>query len=90
MRTQVCVRLKGAQAFNAQDAEIKAGKEATAAVRSADGERAIVTEWELAKAWQNPPVPCIHSDPVFPDLEPGESRTLTGFLHLGDQRGESR
>ena len=90
LRTQICVMLKGAPAFNAQIAENKTVQEATAAVRSADGERAIVTEWELAKAWQNPPVPCIHSDPVFPDLEPGESRTLTGFLHLVDQRGESR
>ena len=33
-----------------------------------------------AQAWANPPVPCLHSDPKFPDCPPGETRRLNGSL----------
>jgi hypothetical protein len=86
LRTQVCVMLRGARGFTAQtnDNKVIAGR--VIAARSDDGKRWIVTAWERAKPWANPPVPCIHSDPVFPDLAPGEDAILRGriFFFEGD------
>ena|GEM_PF-1714938 len=86
LRTQVCIMLKGARGFTAQtnDNKVMAGR--AIAARSEDGRRWIVTAWERAKPWANPPVPCIHSDPTFPDLGPGEEAVLHGriFFFEGD------
>jgi hypothetical protein len=86
LRTQVCIMLRGAKGFAAQtnDNKVMAGR--VIAARSEDGRRWIVTAWERAKPWSNPPVPCIHSDPTFPDLAPGEEGVLRGriFFFEGD------
>jgi hypothetical protein len=87
VRGQICVLLKGAPGFNAQTKDNKRLLEAEggAAVRSDDGRRWIATVWERGRAWQNPPCPCIHSDPAFPDLAPGAEATVKGtvFFHEG-------
>lgn len=86
LRTQICLMLKGAPAFNEQtnDNKVIAGR--AIATRSKDGKRWIATAWERAKPWANPPCPCMHSDPVFPDLEPGAEAALRGrvFFFEGD------
>lgn len=86
LRAQVCVLLKGALDFNAQTADNKRLLGAAAAAASRDGRRWIVTEWERGKPWQNPPCPCIHSDPSFPDLAPGQEAIARGrvFFYEGD------
>lgn len=91
VKGQVCVLLKGAPGFNAQTPENKRLFDNAAAVRSDDGRRWIVTAWERGKPWQNPPCPCIHSDPDFPDLAPGGEAAARGTLFLyegGDPEAE--
>ncbi len=52
-----------------------------AEVSDATGERWIITAWESChRPWANPPCPCLHSDPKFPDCPPGETRRLRGWL----------
>ena len=80
LRTQICVMLKGAPDFNAQtlDNKIKTGW--LMATGSADSRRWVLTVWQRARPWGNKKVPCMHSDPVFPDLAPGEEARLRGRL----------
>src|ERR1041384_136999 len=79
-RAQVCVMLKGAPGFNAQKREnkVKLEAEGVCAVRSEDGRRWIATVFEHPRIWENPPCPCIHSDPSWPDLAPGEEAVIRG------------
>ena len=99
LRTQVCVLLKGAPGFHAQTTDNKIFRCPSAAVKSADGDRWIVTAWQrCGRPWGHPLVPCLHADPVFPDCPPGETVRLRGRLwfyrgeeiekHL-QQRGEA-
>lgn len=85
---QVCVMLKGAPGFNAQtgDNKLKIDGAGVCAVRSEDGRRWIATVFEQPRLWENPPCPCIHADPRFPDLEPGQEAVSRGrvFIHDGD------
>jgi hypothetical protein len=87
-RAQVCVLLKGAPGFNAQTREnkLKLEAEGVCAVRSEDGRRWIATVFERPRVWENPPCPCIHSDPSWPDLAPGEEAVARGrvFYFEGD------
>lgn len=86
MRAQVCIMLKGAPDFNAQSDDKKLLVDEVVAAGSRDGGRWIVTAWDRGRPWQNPPVPCIHSDPQFPDCEPGKSVVARGriLFHEGD------
>ena len=78
---QNCVLLKGAPDFNGQTNDNKKLLDSGfAATRSRDGRRWIVTHWDQSRAWANPPCPCMHSDPRFPDLQPGERATSRGWL----------
>lgn len=44
-----------------------------------DGARWIIQAWQpIQRTWENPPCPCLHADPQFPDCPPGESRTVHG------------
>jgi len=83
-RAQVCVMLKGAPGFNAQTKEnkLKLDAESVCAVKSEDGKRWIATVFERGRNWENPPCPCIHSDPTFPDLDPGAESVTRGRLFL--------
>ena len=84
LRTQICVMLKGAPEFNAQTAENKILKQPVAGVRSANGERRILTSWERCqRVWGNPQCPCMHSDPQLPDCAPGETVRVRGRLWFG-------
>ncbi len=81
LRVQNCVMLKGARGFEQQTNDNKVFSTPYAACRSADGRRWIITAWEPChRAWANAPVPCLHSDPKFPDCAPGETQRLRGWL----------
>jgi hypothetical protein len=84
LKAQVCVMLKGAPGFNAQTKENKLEIDApgVCAVRSEDGKRWIATVFEKPRLWENPPCPCIHSDPSFSDLAPGEETVSRGRLFV--------
>jgi hypothetical protein len=88
MRAQVCIMLKGAPGFNAQtrDNKVKLDGAGVCAVRSDDGKRWIATVFEKPRLWENPPCPCIHADPIFVDLAPGEETVSRGrvFIYEGE------
>ena len=81
LRVQNCVMLKGARGFEQQANDNKVFQGPYAACRSADGKRWIISAWHpLHRVWANAPCPCLHSDPKFPDCEPGETKRLRGWL----------
>jgi hypothetical protein len=81
MRVQNCVMLKAAAGFNQQTNANKNFALPYIACRSPETNRWIITAWEHCdRTWANPPVPCIHSDPKFPDCAPGETKPLRGWL----------
>jgi hypothetical protein len=73
--------LKGAAGFTAQSNTNKVIQAPYVAVKSEDGRRWIISAWEPNhRPWANAPVPCLHSDPKFPDCAPGETKLLRGWL----------
>lgn len=81
LRVQNCVMLKGAKGFERQTNDNKVFSSPYVACRSSDGKRWIISAWEPChRPWANPPVPCLHSDPKFPDCPPGETKQLRGWL----------
>jgi hypothetical protein len=81
LRIQNCVMTKMAAGFEQQTSDNKVFKNPYTACRSGDGKRWIVTAWENCyNPWGNEKCPCFHSDPKFPDLEPGQRHLLRGWL----------
>lgn len=81
LRVQNCVMLKNAAGFNQQTNANKVFATPYIACASTQTNRWIITAWEPRdRTWANPPVPCIHSDPKFPDCAPGETKRLRGWL----------
>ncbi len=81
LRVQNCVMLKNAAGFNEQIDSNKVFNKPYAATRSKNGKRWIITAWEPCdRTWGNHLVPCMHSDPKFPDCPPGQTRRLKGWL----------
>jgi peptidoglycan/xylan/chitin deacetylase (PgdA/CDA1 family) len=81
LRTQVCVMLKGAPGFNQQIDSNKILRSPVVATRSESGNCWILTAWErCGHTWQNPPVPCMHSDPILPDCPPAGTVRVRGRL----------
>jgi hypothetical protein len=81
LRVQNCVMLKGAADFAQQTNDNKLFKSPFVAVRNEAGDRWIISAWERChRAWGNAPCPCLHSDPKFADLAPGEKQTIHGWL----------
>jgi hypothetical protein len=81
LRVQNCVMLKAARGFAQQTNENKVFSKPYVACKSDDGKKWIITGWEPChRTWANPPVPCLHSDPKFPDCAPGETKDLWGWL----------
>ncbi|MBI3863777.1 MAG: hypothetical protein HY290_17960 [Planctomycetia bacterium] len=85
LRVQNCVMLKGADGFNQQTNDNKRFAKPYVAVHSAEGNRWIITAWSPCdRPWANPPCPCLHSDPKFPDCPPGKTERLQGWLSFYD------
>jgi hypothetical protein len=81
LRVQNCIMLKAVEGFNQQTNANKVFKPPFIACGSPDRTRWIITAWTpLHRAWANPPVPCLHSDPKFPDCAPGETQRVRGWL----------
>lgn len=67
MRSQVCVMLKGLIGFNSKRRRESVVRGPLIAIKADHHNRWVITGWEPNhRAWANPPVPCIHSDPIFP------------------------
>ena len=81
LRIQNCVMPKMAAGFEPQTNDNKVLTNPYVACRSGDGRRWIITAWEgCHRPWANPDCPCFHSDPKFPDLEPGRTARLHGWF----------
>jgi len=81
LRVQNCVMTKMAAGYQQQTNDNKIFTTPYVACRSDDGKRWIITAWENCNhPWGNENCPCFHSDPKFPDLEPGQSYRLRGWL----------
>ena len=52
------------------------------ATRSSESNRLAAMTWfeHTGRLWSNPAHPCMHADPCFPDLEPGDQREIEGAL----------
>jgi hypothetical protein len=81
LRAQVCVMLKGAPEFNQRIRANKIIDGSWAACRGPEGKRWIITGWSpIHRPWLNPPVPCLHADPSFPDCPPGQTVRARGII----------
>ena len=81
LRAQVCVMLKGLAGFNQRIHANKVIDGNWVACRDSDGQRWVITSWEpLHRPWENPPVPCLHADPSFPDCPPGKTVEANGII----------
>ena len=55
-------------------------------VTSVDGRRALVVGWTPGKsAFTNSVIPCVHADPYYGDIRPGESREAREVLILTEE-----
>jgi hypothetical protein len=81
LRVQNCVMLKGAAGFQERTESNKVMSNPYVACRDTTGNRWVITAWvPCHRPWANPPVPCLHSDPKFPDCAPGETKRVRGWL----------
>ena len=81
LRVQICVMPRMVAGFASQTNENKVFTNPYVACRSEDGKRWVITAWESChRPWGNEQCPCFHSDPTFPDLEPGQMHRLHGWL----------
>lgn len=81
MRSQVCVMLKGLIGFNSKRRREAVVRGPLIAIKADHENRWVITGWEPNhRAWANPPVPCIHSDPIFPNCGPGETVRVRGAM----------
>ena len=81
LRIQNCVMLKKLPGFNEQTNDNKLKQTPFIAAHSANKKRWVITTWTHPNhIWANEKCPCIHTDPKFPDLKPGEKYSLKGWL----------
>jgi peptidoglycan/xylan/chitin deacetylase (PgdA/CDA1 family) len=81
LNVQMCVMLNDLTGFADRSNDNKVFSKPFAACRDKSGKRWVITGWEeCARAWGNPPCPCLHSDPKMPDCPPGETRRVRGWL----------
>lgn len=78
---QNCVMLGALPGFADRTNDNKRIASPFVACHDASQARWIITAWEhCARPWANPPCPCIHSDPQFPDCAPGDTQILRGVV----------
>lgn len=81
LQVQVCAMLKGLTGFDSQTNDNKIFDPPFAACKDSTGKRWVILGFDhCVRAWGNPPCPCLHSDPQFPDAAPGASQSVSGWL----------
>lgn len=81
LMVQNCVMLKSLAGFDQQTNDNKVIRKPYVACQNESGDKWLITAWEpCVRPWANAPCPCLHSDPQFPDCEPGQTVRLTGWL----------
>lgn len=77
---QNCVFLKALRGFDSATLRHESSPPYNAQAAT-DGKRWVITAWVPgAKIWENPLNPCFHSDPIFEDCAPGQTRDVYGWL----------
>lgn len=87
LRLQNCVMLKGAPEFAGLTGRNHRSEVPSVACTNQAGNRWVIVTWERCiGTWVNPPCPCIHADPQFPDCAPGQTQRLRGRIsfHQGE------
>jgi len=78
---QNCVMLAGAPEFDGMTNDNKVFASPFAACGDAERRHWIITGWEnCVRPWGNPPCPCMHADPQFPAIQPGQHGLLHGVV----------
>jgi peptidoglycan/xylan/chitin deacetylase (PgdA/CDA1 family) len=81
LNVQMCTMLAELKGFAERSNDNKVLAKPFAACRDRTGKRWVITGWEeCARAWGNPPCPCLHADPKLPDCPPGETQRVRGWL----------
>ncbi|MBL8854672.1 MAG: CehA/McbA family metallohydrolase [Planctomycetaceae bacterium] len=81
LRVQHCMMLAHADEFLLESNDNKLFHGDYGLVHNAQKNRWMITSWKpLGRAWGNPPVPCLHADPVLPDCPVGETTRTQGWL----------
>ncbi|MFK7776499.1 MAG: hypothetical protein QM501_00070 [Gimesia sp.] len=81
LRVQNCAMLKMAKDFAQQNNENKVFRAPYSACKSISGDHWIIMAWSPCfKSWGNAKCPCLHSDPIFPDCPPGETKRVKGWF----------
>jgi hypothetical protein len=81
IRVQMCGMLRGAPEFAAQSNNNKVFWKYYAACSNEGGNRWVIFAFTPpGRTWGNPPCPCLHSDPAWPDCAPGETIRARGRL----------
>ncbi len=92
LRTQVCIMPNGVKAMTAHTNENKVYDIPVSACYIEGTNRWVLTAWDRCwNTWGNKYCPCYHSDPAFPDCEPGQTVEVKGriwFYEGGDIQGE--
>lgn len=81
MRVQHCLMLAHAEEFSQSSNDNKIFHGDYALVHDETRQRWLITSWKpLGRAWGNPPVPCLHADPILPNCPPGETTRAQGWI----------
>jgi hypothetical protein len=81
LRVQHCMMLAHAEEFQKDSNDNKIFHGDYGLVHNPEKNRWLITSWKpLGRAWGNPPVPCLHADPIMPDCPPGETTRTQGWL----------
>ena len=81
LRVQHCMMLAMAPEFDAGSNDNKIFHGDYGLVHNSQRNRWMITSWKpLGRAWGNPPVPCLHADPVLPDCPAGATTRAQGWL----------
>lgn len=81
LRVQHCMMLAHADEFQQDSNDNKIFYGDYGLVHNPEKNRWMITSWKpLGRAWGNPPVPCLHADPIMPDCPPGETTRTQGWL----------
>ena len=81
LKVQACAMLAYAKGFEQQTRDNKQFMPAYSIVHNKERTRWIIYAWRpISRSWGNVQVPCLHSDPQFPDCAPGETKYLRGWI----------
>lgn len=81
MRVQHCLMLAYSEEFSPSSNDNKIFHGDYALVHDPTRRRWLITSWKpLGRAWGNPPVPCLHADPILPNCHPGETTRAQGWI----------